>query len=59
MTKTEAEENGMPSSKDYLLFLLDQLSDLDDISYRAMMGEYIIGLCHRRVSYSKKTDGWI
>lgn len=32
----------MPSSKDYLLFLLDQLSDLDDISYRAMMGEYII-----------------
>ena len=42
MTKTEAEENGMPSSKDYLLFLLDQLSDLDDISYRAMMGEYII-----------------
>ena len=42
MTKTEAEENGMPSSKDYLLFLLDQLSDLDEISYRAMMGEYII-----------------
>lgn len=27
----------MPSSKDYLLFLLDQLSDLDDISYREMM----------------------
>ena len=49
----------MPSSKDYLLFVLDQLSDLDDISYRAMMGEHIIGLCHRRVSYSKKTDGWI
>ena len=47
------------NANEYLLFLLDQLSDLDDISYRAMMGEYIIGLCHRRVSYSKKTDGWI
>ena len=32
----------MASSKDYLEFILDQLSDLDDISYRAMMGEYII-----------------
>ena len=32
----------MASSKNYLDFILDQLSDLDDISYRAMMGEYII-----------------
>ena len=32
----------MASSKDYLEYILDQLSDLDDISYRAMMGEYII-----------------
>lgn len=32
----------MASSKDYLEFILEQLSDLDDISYRAMMGEYII-----------------
>lgn len=32
----------MASSKDYLEFILDQLSDLDDISCRAMMGEYII-----------------
>ena len=32
----------MASSKEYLDFILDQLSDLDDISYRAMMGEYII-----------------
>lgn len=32
----------MPSSKEYLDFVLDQLSYLDGISYRAMMGEYII-----------------
>ena len=32
----------MASSKDYLEYILDQLSDLEDISYRAMMGEYII-----------------
>ena len=32
----------MASSKDYLEYILDQLSGLDDVSYRAMMGEYII-----------------
>ena len=32
----------MASSKDYLDFILEQLSELDDISYRAMMGEYVI-----------------
>ena len=32
----------MASSKAYLDFILDQLSGLDDISYRSMMGEYII-----------------
>ena len=32
----------MASSKDYLEFILEQLSDLSGISYRAMMGEYII-----------------
>ena len=32
----------MASSKDYLNFILEQLSELDDITYRAMMGEYII-----------------
>ncbi len=32
----------MASSKDYLEFVLEQLSELDDISYKAMMGEYII-----------------
>lgn len=32
----------MASSKAYLDFILDQLSGLDEISYRSMMGEYII-----------------
>ena len=32
----------MVSSKEYLHFILEQLSDLDDISYRPMMGEFIL-----------------
>lgn len=32
----------MASSKKYLDFVIEQLSGLEDISYRAMMGEYII-----------------
>lgn len=32
----------MASSKEYLDFILDQLSGLDDITYCAMMGEYIL-----------------
>ena len=32
----------MASSKEYLEFILDQLIPLDDISYKSMMGEYII-----------------
>ena len=32
----------MASSKEYLHFILEQLSALDDISYRSMMGEYIL-----------------
>ncbi len=32
----------MPSSKEFLDFVLGQLSELSDIKYRAMMGEYII-----------------
>ena len=34
--------NNMASSKEYLDFVLEQLSLLDEITYRAMMGEYII-----------------
>ena len=32
----------MASSKEYLQFILEQLSGLEDITYRAMMGEFII-----------------
>lgn len=32
----------MASSREYLDFVLEQLSKLDDVSHRAMMGEYII-----------------
>ena len=32
----------MASSKEYLAFILGQLSELEGITYRAMMGEFII-----------------
>ena len=32
----------MASSKEYLTFILDQFSELEEISYRPMMGEYIL-----------------
>lgn len=32
----------MASSKEYLEFVLGQLSELEEITYRAMMGEFII-----------------
>lgn len=42
----------MATTKDYISFILDQLSGLEDITCRSMMGEYIIyykrkdrGLC--------------
>lgn len=32
----------MASSREYLQFILERLSELEDITYRAMMGEFII-----------------
>ena len=32
----------MASSKEYLEFIMEQLAGLEDVSWRAMMGEYII-----------------
>lgn len=32
----------MPSSREYLTFVLDQLSGLKDVTHRAMMGEYLL-----------------
>lgn len=38
----ESGEVIMASSKEYLDFVLEQLSDLEGVTYRAMMGEYIL-----------------
>ena len=35
----------MSSSKEYLNFILEKLPELEDITYRTMMGEYIILSC--------------
>ena len=32
----------MASSKEYLEFIMEQLAELEDVSWRAMMGEYIL-----------------
>ena len=32
----------MASIKEYLAFILGQLSELEDVTYRAMMGEFIL-----------------
>ncbi len=32
----------MASGKEYLEFLKDQLSELEDVSFKAMMGEYLL-----------------
>ncbi len=32
----------MPSSKEYLNFITEQLSELEDIAYKPMMGEFLI-----------------
>ena len=38
----------MASKKEYLDFILEQLSGMEDVSWRAMMGEYIL-YCRGRV----------
>ena len=46
----------MASTKEYLDFVLEQLSDLDDISFRPMMGEYILyyrGVVVQEVNHKK------
>ena len=32
----------MASSKEYLTFILEQLSEAENVTYRAMMGEYVL-----------------
>ena len=38
----------MASSKEYLAYISEQISRLEDIRYRAMMGEYIL-YCREKV----------
>ncbi len=40
--KSEFGGESMASNKEYLDFVLEQLSELEEITYRSMMGEYII-----------------
>ena len=40
--KSKSREDKLASSKNYLQFVLEQLSELDEITYRTMMGEFII-----------------
>lgn len=41
----------MASNKEYLEFILEQLSWLEEITYRPMMGEYIIYYCGKIAAY--------
>lgn len=41
----------MSTSKDFLTYILDNLSGLDGITYRQMMGEYMIYYHGKIVSY--------
>ena len=40
--RLEKEGKYVASGKEFLQFVLKQLSDLEEITYRAMMGEYIL-----------------
>ena len=39
----------MSSTKEYLNFILEQLSNLNEITYKAMMGEFLIYYCGKLV----------
>lgn len=48
----------MASSKEYLQFILGQLAELEEISYRAMMGEFIIYYRGKSLVVSMMTGCW-
>lgn len=56
----------MATSKEYLSFILEQLSGLEEITYRMMMGEYIIYyrgkiaayLCDERMLVKPVKSAW-
>lgn len=41
----------MASSREYLDFILEQLSGLERIAYRAMMGEFILAKWKRALNF--------
>ena len=41
----------MATSKEYLAFILDQLSDVEGIAHRQMMGEYIVYMKGKIAAY--------
>ena len=41
----------MATSKEYLAFILDQLSDVEGIAHRQMMGEYILYMNGKIAAY--------
>ena len=41
-SKESVKGEFMSSSKEYLDFILEQLSELKNVTYRVMMGEYIL-----------------
>ncbi len=41
----------MATSKEYLAFILEQMSEIDNITYKQMMGEYIIYRCEKIAAY--------
>ena len=48
----------MASTKEYLDFVLEQLSGLDEISSRAMMGEFILYYRGKVLAEYMMTDFW-
>lgn len=46
----------MASSREYLNYILEQLSGLEDITYRAMMGEYILYTAAKSLAVFTMTD---
>lgn len=47
----------MASKKEYLDFVLDQLCGLEGISYRAMMGEYLLYYNDKSNALSNRNRG--
>lgn len=51
--------NNLASSQNYLEFILEQLSELNDISYRAMMGEFILYTIVKKLLVGYSMTGYL